>query len=348
MPFSPDYRHVVNAAKNIEPKRFPMYEHLISVGIMEKIMDCTIDELRQGGRSDKKEFFRLYCEFYRSMGYDVVSYECCIGSAMPGSGSLGGHKPGEIQNRADFEKYPWDAIHDRYFDRYDENFQLLAEVLPSGMKAIGGVGNGLFECVQDIVGYESLCLISFDDTELYADLFRKVAETNYGIWKTFLERHADMYAVCRFGDDLGFKTAPLLPPKDIQAHIIPGYKSIIELIHSHNKPFLLHSCGCIFDVMEDMIEIAGIDCKHSNEDAIAPFSTWLERYGDRIGNFGGIDTDIVCQPDTGKVKDYMADLLPQLPGNGGIAIGSGNSIPDYTNVDAYVTMNDAIRSWRGE
>ena len=44
----------------------------------------------------------------------------------------------------------------------------------------------------------------------------------------------------------------------------------------------------------------------------------------------------------------MAELLPQLPGNGGVAIGSGNSIPDYTNVDSYLTMNDAVRSWRGE
>ncbi|MDR1030283.1 MAG: hypothetical protein LBL76_05370 [Treponema sp.] len=46
------------------------------------------------------------------------------------------------------------------------------------------------------------------------------------------------------------------------------------------KPFLLHSCGCIFKVMDDLIA-ARIDAKHSNEDAIAP-------YGRRIGNFGGL------------------------------------------------------------
>ena len=28
------------------------------------------------------------------------------------------------------------------------------------MKAIGGPGNGIFECVQDVVGYTNLCYLS--------------------------------------------------------------------------------------------------------------------------------------------------------------------------------------------
>lgn len=47
--------------------------------------------------------------------------------------------------------------------------------------------------------------------------------------------------------------------------------------------------------MDDLITGAAIDAKHSNEDQIAPFPEWVVRYGDRIGNFGGIDTDAVCR-----------------------------------------------------
>ena len=35
--FNPDYNNILLAAKNIEPKRLPLYEHLISPRIMEKI-----------------------------------------------------------------------------------------------------------------------------------------------------------------------------------------------------------------------------------------------------------------------------------------------------------------------
>ena len=49
--------------------------------------------LINGDSSDKAEFFRHYNGF-QEMGYDTVSFEQCIGPAMPGSGALGQHKPG--------------------------------------------------------------------------------------------------------------------------------------------------------------------------------------------------------------------------------------------------------------
>jgi uroporphyrinogen decarboxylase len=48
----------------------------------------------------------------------------------------------------------------------------------------------------------------------------------------------------------------------------------------------------IHAVMESIIE-AGIDAKHSNEDAIDTFDVWVERYGDRIGNFGGVEMNVM-------------------------------------------------------
>ena len=176
------------------------------------------------------------------------------------------------------------------------------------MKAVGGPGNGVFELVQDIVGFEQLCYIRADDPDLYRDLFTAVGST-MEIWARFLKEYGDLYAVCRFGDDLGFKTSTLLPPQDIRTHIIPQYKRIVDLVHAYGKPFLLHSCGDIFAVMDDRIEMAGIDAKHSNEDVIAPFTVWLERYGDRIGNFGGVDMDVICQFSEAEIAEYVKAVL---------------------------------------
>ena len=151
----------------------------------------------------------------------------------------------------------------------------------------------------------------------------------------------------RFGDDLGFKSNTLLSSDDIINHIIPQYKRIIDEVHRYNKPFLLHSCGCIFNVMDELIA-AGIDAKHSNEDQIAPFPVWVKKYGDRIGNFGGIDTDAVCRLNRQEMKEYITDVVAKSKGHGGFAFGSGNSIPGYVPVDNYLTMNEIIRELRGE
>jgi uroporphyrinogen decarboxylase len=265
---------------------------------------------------------------------------------MPGSGSLGGHKEGVIKTRKDFDVYPWDEIPDLYFERYRDYFRALGETLPPGMKAIGGVGNGVFECVQDITGFQELCYIKADDGELYRDLFVNVGAMLYRIWDRFLGEFGDLFCVCRFGDDLGYRSNTLLHADDVREHVIPRYKPIIDLVHKAGKPFLLHSCGCIFNVMDDLIA-AGIDAKHSNEDAIAPYSRWIEDYGRRIGNFGGLDTDVLCPSSSVDVVSYTTGIFRLIEAKGrGAAIGSGNSIPDYVDPGRYCLMLETVRSLR--
>ena len=347
--FVPDYNNLIQAARNAHPNRLPLYDHNIDEPFVSKYLDRDLAKLLEDSTADSiREYFNAYCGFCYDMGYDVVAFEYCIGPVMPGSGSLGGHKPGEIQNRKDFDNYPWGTIEDLYFEKSTLYFEVLRNELPDGMKAVGGVGNGIFECIQDIVGYENLCLIAFDDPELYKLLFKTVGNINSGIWKRFLDQFADMYAVCRFGDDLGFKSSTLLSAKDIRTHIIPEYKRIVDIVHSYDKPFILHSCGCIFDIMDDIIEVARIDAKHSNEDTIAMFDVWTEKYGDRIGNFGGIDMDVLCQKTEEEIRSYTFDILEKTSQSGGVAYGSGNSIPHYVPVEGYLAMNKAIREFRGE
>lgn len=345
--FCPDYQNVVKAAKNIEVDRVPLYEHIICHEMMENITGERFGDLWAGDRRDKVEYLRRACKFWKMMGYDTISFECCIGSAYPGSGALGGHIPGVIQTRDDFEKYPWDEVEERYFSWAGENFSALREALLPGMKAVGGVGNGVFEVVQDLTGYMSLCYLREDDPELYEALFRKTGEIAASVWKRFLQEYADVFCVMRFGDDLGFKSTTLLPPEDIRKHVIPQYKKIIDMVHAAGKPFLLHSCGCIFNVMDDLIA-AGIDAKHSNEDQIAYFPEWVERYGDRIGNFGGIDTDMVCRLSRQEMREYITDVFRKCRGHGGFAFASGNSIPSYVPVSGFITMVETVRELRGE
>lgn len=335
--FKPNYENIVKAAQNQKSDRIPLYEHVVAQNIMEAVLGRKFTD-----------YYRDFCEFHVVMGYDTVPFEICFGGILPDGGALGGHKPGAIQSREDFEKYPWDTLTERYINTATPHFKALASALPDGMKAVGGVGNGVFECVQDLTGYETLCYIRSDDEDLYADLYRKVGEELFKAWEYVLTEHNDMFCVFRFGDDLGFKSTTLIPPEDIREHVIPQYRRIIELIHKTGKPFLLHSCGNLFEVMDDIIDGANIDAKHSNEDIIAPFSKWLDEYS-RIGNFGGIDTDVLCDLSQIEVMPYVTDIYHACEKKGhGVAIGSGNSLPTYIDVPRYLESNRTIRRLRGE
>ncbi len=347
--FNPNYKRIQDAAWNIGSDFLPLYDHVISNNIISKIINnAEYPHLFGGNEKDINEGYRLYCKFLKDMGYDVAIFEGWLCGVLIDGGALGDHADPAIKTREDFNKYPFDEIKEIFFNRYDAHYLALRSQMPNGMKAIGGVGNGLFEIVQDLTGYENLCIMLYEDPELFDDMFTKMAGMMYEIWAEFVRKYGDDFCVFRFGDDLGFNTQTLLPHDVIRRNLIPHYKKIIDLAHNENKPFLLHSCGNIFPIMEDLITVAGINAKHSNEDGIAPFQEWVDRYGDRIGNFGGVDTDIICKDDTKLIKEYTTDICKKAISHGGIAIGTGNSIPDYVSVEGYLAMNEAVREFRGE
>ncbi|MGB3087597.1 MAG: uroporphyrinogen decarboxylase family protein [Phycisphaerae bacterium] len=334
------------AARNERPIRLPIYEHLINPEFMEKLLDKRFADLIEGDEADRKQYFDIYCDFYRQMTYDTVSYEVCITEVLPEGGALLGERAGPIQSRADFERYPWDEVPKAFWDHAAPRFQMLSRCLPDGMKAIGGIGNGVFEVSEDLVGFEQLCYMQVDDPELFADLFRKIGGLMLDLWETFLSRFAKDYAICRIGDDMGFKTATLMAPSTFIEHVVPRYRRIARLIRAKGYPFLFHSCGKIFNIMDELIA-AGIDAKHSNEDVIAPFDEWIERYGNRIGLFGGIDTDLLCRRQPDALFDLVLERGARFRQNArGYVLGSGNSIPDYVPVEGYLAMIRAAQELR--
>lgn len=346
MTFEPDYRNMLDVLANRKPRRLPVYEHLISTDIMEKVLGIEFQNLIYGNNSDRQEFFKQYCRFFKENTCDTVSFEFCITSVLPDNGAIMGGKPGPIQNRENFIKYPWEEIPILFWQAAKPQFDLLGSSLPNGMKAVGGIGNGVLEICEDLVGFEYLSYMMFEDPELFGDIFCRVGDLMLDIWTTFINQHKDSFAIMRFGDDLGFRSSTLISPQTIRKFILPQYKKIIDLVHSNGFPFLLHSCGNIFSIMEDVIEL-GIDAKHSNEDAIAPFEEWINLYGDRIGLLGGIDVDLLCLEKPNDVFEKVVDLGSTFRKKAnGYALGSGNSIPDYVPVEGYLAMIKAARKIR--
>ena len=339
---SPDYHRIVDVARNRRPDLLPLYEHNVSYGVIGELTETALPELME---RDLDAGFRIYNGFFRQTGYDVVTFEQCITSAMPPGGALCGGM-GPIQDRAALKAFPWHEIPARWYEMAAPRLEALGRHMPEGMKAIGGVGNGVFEIAEDLVGLQYLPFLEADDPEAYADLFRRIGDLMETIWERFLKEFGEIYCVCRFGDDLGFRSSLLTTPSTVREQIIPQYKRIIELVHATGKPFLLHSCGCIFEVMDDFIA-AGIDAKHSNEDAIAPFERWIADYGERIGLLGGIDMDFIVSRDPETIRSVVAEKARAFRRQAhGYALGTGNSIPDYVPARNYLAMLEAAESIR--
>jgi len=107
--FTPDYRNLENAARNIEAKRTPLYEHSIAHGIIEKLTGKSL-QIAGETPSELDNFFVNYNGFFKDFGYDTVTFELCITTVLPGGGALGGQVDPVIKTREDFERYPFGDI----------------------------------------------------------------------------------------------------------------------------------------------------------------------------------------------------------------------------------------------
>lgn len=338
--FQPDYNHVLEVLYNRRPKRLPLYEHHIDIPFIEKALDKKIT-INGNRPEDYEAYYREVTSFWKNMTYDAFDYEAAICEIFPGHGAINGGMLGPIQTRDDFNKYPFDELPKIFWETYTPHLEAIRKVTPPGMKAFGGCGYGIFESSQDLVGYEPLCIMQYTDPELFADLFNRIGDLYVELWSEMIRRYSDTFVFFRMGDDLGFKTQTLLEPDTIRQHIVPQYKKVVDLVHNGGKKFLLHSCGKIFDVMEDLIG-TGIDAKHSNEDEIAPFETWIEKYNDRIGLFGGIDVNTICLNTSQEVFRIVKEKATRFRAMAkGYGLGSGNSIAEYVPVEGFLAMAEA-------
>jgi hypothetical protein len=345
MEFVPDYNNLLQVLNNKKPDRLPLYEHHIDSPFISKVLG---EELSSEGLTspELEDYYRKVIQFWKDMTYDGFDFEAAICDILPGHGAILGGMAGPIQTRDDFDNYPWKEIPKIFWETYTSHFEAIRKILPPGMKAYGGCGYGIFEASQDLVGYENLCLMQCLDPDLFSDLFKKIGDLWVDLWSGVINKYSDIFVFFRMGDDLGHKTSTLLEPAIIREHIFPQYRKIIDLVHKSGKKFLLHSCGKIFPLMEDLIDL-GIDAKHSNEDQIAPFEYWVDNYSQRIGLLGGFDLNLLIleKPDVifKTVVDQGSNFRGQANGYG---LGSGNSIPGYVPVDGFLAMIEGAQKIR--
>lgn len=343
--FEPDYTNILKVLHNERPARLPLYEHHIDAPFISKALGEQISSKGLKG-NELDDYYRTVIGFWKEMGYDAFDFEAAICDILPGHGAIMGGMAGPVQTREDFEKYPWEDVPRLFWETYTPHLESIRRTLPAGMKAYGGCGYGIFEASQDLVGYEYLCVMQCIDPDLFGDIFMKIGDLWELLWKEMIEKYLDLFVFFRMGDDLGHKTSTLLDPEIIRRHIFPQYKKVIDLVHHAGRKFLLHSCGNIFPLMEDLIHL-GIDAKHSNEDQIAPFEKWIGLYNDRIGLLGGFDLNLLVleKPETvyQTVVERGTHYRQMAKGYG---LGSGNSIPDYIPVDGFLAMIEAVKEIR--
>lgn len=331
-----------------EPDRVPFYEHYVDDEVVEAISGQAITKLDTTDPEQIKTYVDILVDFYVQQGYDYVPLERFLN--LPRNNVVRGtdtaelsrdtrewqdENEGVITTWAEYEAYPWPAEGDLVNYRM---FEYAAKALPDGMKIIGGVAGGVFEHLSWMMGLVPLSLALYDTPDLIKAMVEKITAMILNVDRNILDICGDAFGALRMGDDLGYKTATMLDPKVLREEIFPYQKQIVDLAHERGLPFVLHSCGYLEEIMDDLIDTVGIDAKHSFEDAIIPVTVWKPKWADRVAVLGGVDMDKLCLLGEQELRAYTNHILDVCTPGGNWAFGSGNSIANYVPVKNYLIM----------
>jgi uroporphyrinogen decarboxylase len=283
------------------------------------------------------------------LGYDYVDvWDGHIGLRFPGPAwptarqEDGGKGRGfvtsemaSIVDEAGFNQYPWPDPDKLFFDR----LSCVHEMLPPGMKIIFST-RGILETTMDLLGHEKICYMLYDNPDFVRKVFDAVGERFLRVYERVI--HHPAIGAVTYCDDMGFKTQPLLAPDTYREYLFPWHKKINDVAHRAGKPTILHACGNLDLIMEDIIA-CGWNAKHSFEDCIEPVWDAKKKYGSRIALMGGFDVDKLSRMTEAEVREHTRMMIEHCAPGGGWALGTGNSVPDYVPVQNFLAMIDESR-----
>ena len=340
--------------RNLRREGTPDRTYFMEIYLDAEVQDAVSARFRLDDKLDPADPhypLQRFVALYRLLGYEGVRFALTdrVWSKNPGlihqdtaglerqSGRVWADEDsGPITSWADFEQYPWPDP--RSLDLSD--LEWLEHNLPDDM-AIVGACPSVFAETSRLFGYQGLCYALADQPDLVAAVFDRVGAIAYA--------GAEILAQCNRvriifgGDDLGFKGGLLISPQVLKEHCLPWHQRMAALAHSHNKLYILHSCGNIREILPYLIEEVRLDGRHSFEDGIEPVTEAKERWGQRLAILGGIDMDFLCRATETQVRQRVRETLEVCMPGGGYCLGTGNSVANYLPLDNYLAMLDEGR-----
>ena len=326
------------------PDRVPFFEIFADIEVREAVLGKPAP--RGEDLESRLGLIAHEIEFQHALGYDYIRVVAdpafpmttreAENTAALAKGSRGWVVSVDsiIRDRDDLDAFEWPRVSDEQF----AGLEYACRHLPDGMKVIG-TQSGIYEHASFLLGYENLCIKLAEDRDLVRDVFTRAGELQYESFQRIV-RYENVAALW-YTDDLGFKTQTLISPDDLREFVFPWHKRMVDIAHEHGLPALLHCCGNLEEVMDDIIDGCGFDAKHSFEDVIMPVEEVKAKYGDRIAILGGIDVDFLVNASVDDVRRRTREVLERCMPGGGFALGTGNSVANYIPVQNYLAMLEA-------
>ena len=205
---------------------------------------------------------------------------------------------------------------------------------------------GFFETSQKLLGYEQFFCNLLLEQDFLRALWDRLLELQKRFFRNYLSQVAPYVVAVGYADDLGMQDRPQISPELYRQTLKPYHREIFSYIHSFGVRLMLHSCGSISPLMEDLID-AGVDIFNPVQTTATDMNVEMlkSRFGDRACFWGGIDEQTILRVSTEEqVRQEVRHVATTLGRGGGYVLAAAHNIQvDVPPVNLLAMYDEARR-----
>jgi uroporphyrinogen decarboxylase len=218
----------------------------------------------------------------------------------------------------ELEEYDFSPLDDRELEQLGQRAKELYE--QTDYAIFGWLGGSVFEATHYLLGFDEAMFRLVKDVPFMTRLFERLTEQTIRNVELYLDAVGSYIQVIGFYDDFGIQTGPMISPLQFRELVKPHLMSIYNRVHAISDAHVfLHTCGSVYEVMEDLIEV-GVDILNPVQTSAFHMEpeTLKEEFGDRIIFWGG-GCDVQRVLPLGSPDDVRRDVRRRIEilGEGG-------------------------------
>ena len=329
----PDFKNLENVLFCRERTHVPLIELHIDEGFKEKYFNRKLT-----GLEDQIRFSLDHCHDFILAAKGILKPAKTIGRDTEKDGLVwADEEDGLIKTQDDFDNYDW---MDPASEDYDI-FHSAGKIMPPGMKIIA-TGGKIFTATWMLMGFNNFCISTIENCSLVKKVFSKVGQIQFEVFKKIIE-YGSVGAFAAV-DDIAYTEGLMISAEILRENLFPWYKKMGKVCKAKGIPFIYHSDGRLWEIIDDLID-CGFNAIHPIEPKAMSSEDIISKYGTKLCLLGNIEMDTLIRGKTGDVKELVLRNLKNLAAKGFYACGSSNTITTPMPVENVTAMVKTVRSF---
>jgi uroporphyrinogen decarboxylase len=205
----------------------------------------------------------------------------------------------------------------------------------------------LYGVLRDWMGLENISLVVYDDPAWFEEMVTTLADLSIAVLSRILATGA-RFDGCAMWEDMAYSGGPLLSPKHFKKYLVPHYRRIADLMHSHGVDVIWIDCDGNIEELVPLWLDAGINCMFPFEVGVwgADPIQYRRRYGKDLLIMGGFNKRILARSKE-DIEAEIYRLLPLIEEGGFISFCDHRVPPDVPLENHLFYLETARRVWAG-